>query len=68
MKGDAVASDNVRNRWRLPHHGRLEFDFVTANPQSIITEHYKLDLSIPKEKQLAESLRVRSALVPGEAW
>jgi len=48
--------------------GLLEFDFESPQPQHVITQHYRLDLSVPRERAIAHDLRVRASIVPGENW
>ena len=61
-------NDSMKGTWRVPTKGFLEFDLITNNPMHLYSDHYRLNLANPKDRQLAESLRVSAALQPGENW
>eukprot|EP00753_Platysulcus_tardus_P008896 PLAT169.3.p1 GENE.PLAT169.3~~PLAT169.3.p1 ORF type:complete len:1250 (+),score=474.32 PLAT169.3:25-3774(+) len=65
---DRIVTSSVRNKWRVPRAGILEFDHCTANPQRIHSRHYSLDLRVASERALAQHLRLRACLEPGENW
>ncbi len=54
--------------WRVPLYGSLEFDFYTANPQTVAAQHFKLDLSESKDRKTALELYVRAQNGGGECW
>lgn len=63
-----LTSLGVKDRWRIPHAGILSFDMTTARPMHVITQHYRLDLSVAADRRLAHNLRVRASLHQDENW
>lgn len=51
-----VTATGVRNRWRLPRRGILEFDFVTNSPSHVYTQHIRLDLSKQEHRKVRDCI------------
>lgn len=66
--GDAVPVLTAKQKWRLPLHGVLEFDYYTAHPHQVAAHHYKINLANPQERRVAHDLVVRAQIGGGECW
>jgi hypothetical protein len=54
--------------WAVPSRGVLELELETKEPRPTSIVHYALDLSKPRDRDVARQLWLRALAEPGENW
>jgi len=59
---------HLNEAWTLPRSGILRLEFAHTSPKPTSIVHYTLDLSWPRDREIARQLWIRALAEPGENW